>query len=487
VIPILKSLQMDHVERIRQARRDGARIIVVQGATGYGKNTVAAYLARCAVQKNIYTLMMVHRRKLVDQISERLLQFETQHGIIMRGEKPDPKYLVQVASRDTLMSRCVNNNWLGMPPAGLVIVDEAHHAWDPSSDYRRILMNYPEATILLVTATPACPDGSGLGPWAQAIVCAAPTSQLIREGYLVGLKCFAPERRQKGSRILRGVAGDLVGSWRDYGEERQSVTFFSRVQHSLKGVENFRAAGIMAEHMDADTTDDDRERIFDNIASGKTKVLCNVGIIGEGVDMPDLGCCQLFCDINSRIGLLQRAGRIMRISEGKEYGILIDHAGAVFHHGFPDEDTDWTLTGNQDEAFAKKHDAGETAKAFYCKKCALVYKGQPNCPQCGRAPSKPPKSIFAPPPMRPRNELLTEADRDGETGVWSREEKIRTWFACLSLAKKKNSTFKMASAVYKQKYDEWPSDDFPLMPPWSQRGEKVADVYPEFGRKKAEA
>src|SRR5579859_6674677 len=173
MIPILKPLQEEHVRRIREARIAGHRIIVVQGATGYGKNTVAAYIVSQAALKAQDVLMLVHRRKLVDQISDRLMQFQVTHGILMRGEHQDKSCKIQVASRDTLLSRCVRNEWLGMPPANLVIVDEAHHAANPESEYRRILAQYPQATILLLTATPVGPEGQGLGPWAQALVCAA--------------------------------------------------------------------------------------------------------------------------------------------------------------------------------------------------------------------------------------------------------------------------------------------------------------------------
>jgi len=483
----LKPLQVDFYNRLRAARASGARIIVAQAATGFGKNTVAAFMCQQAMQKNVPTLFMVHRRRLVDQISERLREFTVPHGVIMRGKGSNSSHLVQVASRDTLISRCVNNEWLDMPPAGLLIVDEAHLAAAPKSEYRRIIGHYPAATVLLLTATPVGPDGAGLGPWAQSIVCAAPTTQLVREGYLVPVKIFAPARKRKGKRLLKGIAGDLVESWQQYGEDRPTVLFCARVQHSLDAVKAYQEQGITAAHIDADTPDDERDRIFDDVRAGRIKILSNVGIVGVGFDLPELGTCQFFCNVGSRVRWIQGMGRVMRTAEGKEYGIGIDHGGNVFDHGFTDEDTEWTLLGNVDAKWKEKHAAGETEKAYYCKHCELAYHGQKACPQCGRAPAKPPKSIFEAPPVRSRNEILTEAERTADAKTYSREEKIKTWFACLGMAAHRNGTFKMASRQYHNKYGQWPDADFPCLPPWEQRGEKVSDVHPNFGRKKVQS
>lgn len=486
MIPTLRDYQLDLYDRVRAARGNGARIIVVQAATGAGKTSWASFTAARAVEKDRRVLFMVHLRKLVDQISNRLTEFEVQHGVIMAGEVPYGGARVQVASRDTIMSRCYRHEWTGLPPADLVIVDEGHHAAKPESDYRRICEAYPAATILLLTATPVGPDGKGLGPWAQAIECAAPTTKLIEGGYLVPVKCFAPDRdKARGGKFKRGIAGDLVESWKTYAENLPTVLFCSRVQHSKDAIAAFAAAGIKFAHVDADTPDGERDKIFARLGTPELDGVSNVGIIKEGVDVPCLGCCQFFMDPNGRVGFLQGCGRIMRPFPGKSHGVLIDHAGAVFRHGFPDEDTEWTLEGNADEAFKAKHDKGETAQVHYCKACELLYHDQMACPQCGRLPVKPPKSIFAPPDVESTNEILTEAERGGPKDVFGRQQKVDHWFRCLGVAARKGGTFTMASAIYKQKYNEWPGQDFPCLPRWNDRRRAVADIYPNFARRKS--
>jgi hypothetical protein len=159
---------------------------------------------------------------------------------------------------------------------------------------------------------------------------------------------------------------------------------------------------------------------------------------------------------------------------------IVGNSGAVFKHGFPDEDTEWTLTGNVDADYASKHKDGLTPKAFYCKHCELAYQGSPGCPQCGREPAKVPKSIFAAPPLENTNEILTEAERGGGKNVYEREEKIKHWMRCLAVAANRNGTFGMAGAIFKKKYDEFPGRDFPCIP--ANWGLKVLDVYPKFKR-----
>jgi superfamily II DNA or RNA helicase len=480
MIPELRPYQKDANERVIQACKDGKRVIVLQAATGAGKSSMGADLVRRAIAKDNRVLFLVHRRKLVEQFSERLTDFQVQHGVLMDGHPVQGDCKVQVASRDTVLSRCFRMGFMDLPQAKLVIYDEGRHALSPQC--KPLLDHYRAqgAYIVLLDATPVLSDGRGLGPWAQAMVCASPVTELIKQGYLCPVKCYAPDRSGKKGKVKRsGVAGDLVQSWKDYALDLPTVLFCSRVKHSMDAVEAFNQAGVKASHVDADTPDDQRDEIFQGLETGKVQVVSNVGIIKEGVDIPCLGCCQFFMDPGGRVAFLQGCGRIMRPHPGKEFGVLIDHAGAVFRHGFPDEDTEWTLMGNVDELFANKKKGNQTEPVHYCKHCELLYKGDPECPQCGRMPVKPPKSVFAPPDIEQSSEILTEADRSGQQ-AYSREEKVRHWMRCLRAAAKRDKSFGMALAIYKKKYPEFPGDDFPCVPQRWQWKYKVCQVYPQF-------
>src|SRR3990167_2467076 len=131
MIPTLRDYQLDLIDRVRAARANGARIVVVQAATGAGKTSWACQLVKNSVAKGKNSLILAHRRKLVDQISSRLEEFEVNHGIIMAGTHGYGSAPVQVASRDTISSSVFRNEGTGLPPADLVIVDEGHHCSAP--------------------------------------------------------------------------------------------------------------------------------------------------------------------------------------------------------------------------------------------------------------------------------------------------------------------------------------------------------------------
>jgi superfamily II DNA or RNA helicase len=474
---------MDLYHRVRASRGNGNRIIVVQASTGSGKSSWAAFLAKQAAEKGNRVLFLVHRRKLVDQLSERLREFEVEHGVIMAGEHQHGSALVQVASRDTLMSRVFRNEWTGLPAAEVVIVDESHRSINPDSDYRKILNCYPNATILLMTATPVGPEGQGFGPWATAMECAAPTSQLVKDGFLMPIKCYAPDRKIVRGRLKKGIAGDLVESWKEFAEDLPTILFVSRVQFSKDAVDSYNAAGIPAAHIDADTPDDERDRLFGEVERGNIKVISNVGVGTEGLDVPCLGCCQFYLKDIGLVKYIQGVGRVMRPDGVKKKAVLIDHSGCVLQYGYPDEDREWTLEGNAEAKFKEKQDKGLTERVNYCKECQLLFSSLA-CPDCGRMPVKPPRSIFAPVPDETTNEPLFEVDRTSAKGVWEKEEKIKHWMRCLAVAANKNGSFGMASQIFKQKYGSFPTEDFPCMPDRSGWKNRVADIYPKFRRSK---
>src|SRR5262249_9019553 len=88
-------------------------------------------------------------------------------------------------------------------------------------------------------------------------------------------------------------------------------------------------------------------------------------------------------------------------ASGKSDCITLDHAGAVFQHGFPDDPITWTLDQDR-RAENVAHAARGTPRApalTDCPEChAVRFEGQP-CPVCGCPP-------------RPKSQLVDVADGD---------------------------------------------------------------------------
>src|SRR6185437_11322324 len=100
--------------------------------------------------------------------------------IILADHPSRPGAPVQVASVPTLHTRAIRARSIDMPPAELVIIDEAHHC--RAATYRRITESYPHAVILGITATPCRGDGRGLGGSFDVLIEGPSVAELTREG-----------------------------------------------------------------------------------------------------------------------------------------------------------------------------------------------------------------------------------------------------------------------------------------------------------------
>ena len=161
VLPVvadrLRDYQRELVAMVASAIRALIRRILVQGATGSGKTVMFCVMAAAAVAAGLPVLILATRTRLVRQIHETLEAFKVPHGVIAAGLPgfSDRGKLVQVASADTLHRRAIVNGHMPLPPASVVIFDEAHLA---SADTRLgILDSYPNAIRIGVYRN-ACPQ-----------------------------------------------------------------------------------------------------------------------------------------------------------------------------------------------------------------------------------------------------------------------------------------------------------------------------------------
>jgi DNA repair protein RadD len=157
----LRQYQHDLIARIDAGMSTGLRRILVELPTGAGKTVVFTEKLRSASADGQQGLVLAHRRELVQQPSRKLHDLGLEHGIIAANFPGRPEEPIQVASIQTLHARAVRSRKMELPPADIVIVDEAHHA--TAQSWRSIIKAYPEATILGFTATPCRSDGRGLG------------------------------------------------------------------------------------------------------------------------------------------------------------------------------------------------------------------------------------------------------------------------------------------------------------------------------------
>jgi superfamily II DNA or RNA helicase len=402
----LRPYQTDLIDRVYGSMKKGNRRVLMQLPTGGGKTLVASEILKRASYKGYQSIFLADRRKLIDQTGEKLGAYGVDHGIIMAGRQPDFRAPVQVASIQTLFSRAIKRQTMEVPEVQLVIIDEAHKSL--GSQYTQLVEEYyPHAHVLGLTATPIRADGRGLGEMYDDLVLGPSVEALVNEGFLVPMRYFAPSGpdmayletivdKKKGDyneaklgaymEKNRPLIGDIVKHYQRLAGDRQAVVFASSVRHSMYLAEAFNQAGISAEHIDGTTYQMERERIYEDVHSGKTRVLTNCAVLIEGWDEPQIGACILARPTKSVSTYLQMAGRVLRPYPGKDDAILIDHSGAVRELGFVHDERAWTL----DPSKAAREDGEDASEPenIVCEECHTVYAGRRACPNCGWEPPK---------------------------------------------------------------------------------------------------
>lgn len=387
----LRDYQTEGLEGLRSEIRAGARRVIYWLPTGGGKTTVASAMIGGSVARGRRALFLAHRRELIVQAADRLVDEGLDVGIVM-GNHPraNPQAPVQVASVQTLARRKDH------PPAQLIVVDECHRTLGAS--YLRLLEEvYPEAHVVGLSATPYRTDGRGLGDYYQGLVRGPTVRQLTDRGFLVPLEIFAPpieamlgrKASRSGDYTARdlekmnkpALVGDVVGHWLRLGEWRPTVVFACSVEHSQHLAQQFEARGVPARHLDGRTPAAERDQILQDLQAGTIRLVVNCGVLTEGWDQPSVSCAVVARPTLS-LGLWrQMAGRILRPAPGKKDALLLDHGGCTRIHGHVYLEEEVDLKGVRAGAQGPKKKGPTVAQ---CSSCYGVMAGRPDaCPYCG--------------------------------------------------------------------------------------------------------
>lgn len=387
----------------------GARRPLYSLPTGGGKTVFACEIIRRALAKRRSALFIAHRRELIYQGHQRLGQHGIQAGVIMgRDPLTDMSLPVQVGSVQTLARR------KQLPPADLIIVDEAHRTLGQS--YLDLLDRYPRARVVGLSATPYRTDGRGLGEVYDALVEGPSIAELVEQGYLVTPRIYSPPMSaMEGARsragdyrsedlervATRDLVGDLVDHWMQLARGRPTVAFAVSVAHSQMIAESFRRVGVRAEHLDGATPHHERAEMLRRLASGEIEIVSNCAVLTEGWDSPAVSAAIVARPTLSRGLWRQMAGRILRTAPGKSDAILLDHGGCARLHGHILDPDPVSLDG---VGAAKRAEEAEDYPTRVCPECYMVAPGKPPvCPYCGATMTR-----QARPPPEPKAGRLEE-------------------------------------------------------------------------------
>jgi DNA repair protein RadD len=466
----LRPYQIDAIAAIDAVIGAGKRRLLLVAPNGAGKTVIFATIIERAAVNGQPVLVLAHRREIIAQTSLKLSAHGVEHGIIRAGLVMDLEQNVQVCSIQTLWARAVRTNKIPLPPADLLIIDEAHHV--PARTYRKIIEAYPNVILLGTTATPCRGDGRGLGNFFDCIVETPQVAELIPQKYLVKTRVYAPrEIDLKGVRVQAwdyvetqlaqrmdrdDLVGDIVSQWHKYGERRKTVVFAINVAHSAHIRDEFIKSGVKAEHIDGTTPKEERDAALARLASGETEVITNCMVLTEGWDLPEVSCC-ILARPTKKIGLYrQMVGRVLRPAPGKVNAIVLDHSGAVFQHGFVEDRVEWTLETDK-RAESPTHTArlksGPSSRLLECSQCGAIRTAGEPCAHCGFFPKARPEAVIF------RDGDLGLVDRKSRTvhALSDPNERMR-WHAMLTyIQKERGHRPGWIAHTYKEKFGTWPA------------------------------
>jgi len=474
----LRDYQKHSISLLAQSVRQKNRSPLLVISTGSGKTRTAAAICQRAIEKSNRVLFITPRRGLTFQASQDFDDLGIENGIIMSGVEHDNRHMVEVASMDTIISRlsrnCLTGALLGVEAADILIIDEAHLS---VSDKRKQFLldaldgKYGDGKIVIgLTASPCVNGGGGLGAVYDDLLVPITMQELINKGYLTKPRYFAAEKPDLSQvKIAAGdykknelsdafmgeaIMGDVLKNWIRIAENTITVVFTPTRATAAELVDRFNYAGYVAEYVDANTPDNERKKMFDRLGSGKTKIICNVGIIGLGIDIPTIETVVMATATKSVAKWMQAVGRAMRVSDNKEYATVIDHGGMCIDPkiGGVETITAWTLEEKskiQDRNLQEKKDRKEPME-IVCVKCKTVFKARRDCPACGHEmkTKRQKLKVYQADLKEVKAKKMLNLDKPG---------KQRLWNECLYKASHLGMKVGAAAHMYRKQTKVWPA------------------------------
>jgi superfamily II DNA or RNA helicase len=319
---------------------------VLSATTAFGKTVVAAWLI---AQRRVNTLVLVHRRQLLEQWVERLSTFldlpPKSIGHIGGGRKK-PTGLLDVALIQSLVRKGVVDDRVG--EYGHVIVDECHHL--PAHSFEQVVRRAKAKYITGLSATVARKDGhrpiifmqcgsvrhrvdareqAAARPFAHTVLVRPTTFRPLRatsadmriQFHDLYDELIADEIRNKlicneVTQATRDGRSPIVLTERNEHLERLAALLSSSIRHLvvLRGGMGRKELQATAERLA--TIANDEERVL--LATGR--------YVGEGFDDARLDTLFLTLPVSWRGTIAQYVGRLHRLNGRKREVQVYDYA-----------------------------------------------------------------------------------------------------------------------------------------------------------------
>ena len=365
------------------------RLFLLGDFTVTHNTVVFCEIAKNAALKGRRVLVLAHRDLLIKQASSKMGAFGIPHGIIMAGNREQYHHLVQVASIQSLARRLKKCPF----KPDIIVIDEAHLS--AAATYHKILEAFPDAKVLGVTGSPCRLDNKPLGReyggHFDRLIQVISIGELIRRGFLVRPRYFVGESRVNTSQFTTKMGdynqqqveeamdtpalnGDAVKQYKAKCYGKPGIAWCVTIAHATHVAEEFTKAGIPCEVLCGEDDDERRADVLGRLARRELLMVAFVGILIEGVDVPEIEVIILLRLSMSLSSYLQVIGRGLRPAPGKDCCYVLDHAGMIFEHGPAEIEREWSLDSDMD--FTENKSAAASS-LIQCGKCFYVfYRGE---------------------------------------------------------------------------------------------------------------
>lgn len=342
-------------------------------------------IARRTTLKKNRVLFLVHRREILDQTITTFKKQKVDLNLTTLG-------MVQT------LTRHIEN----IPEPRLIIVDEGHRALAKS--YQRILKQFPKAIVLLFTATPHRTGRTQLDQIADDIIVGQSIHELTDKGFLAPFRYFQPPNDFDSKLLKRSSTGDftnesmqeamstkifghIVKQYKRIADGMQAVVYTYSIDSAVEIARKFNSEGISAIEVDGTTSKEKRDLAVRKFREQEIKILVNVNLFTEGVDLPNVDCVIMARPTASLALYLQFSMRCLNPRPGKT-AIIIDHANNFKTFGYPDDDRDWKQAIKSGKQKSKSLLTDSGISITTCDYCFAVVKASEvkdgKCPICGK-------------------------------------------------------------------------------------------------------